>query len=163
MNKTICGDLVISAAMPSQQILAFAQCKVVFGNVVILNMFGRNLPPMNIEKICGNLRIENCQFLWQFEKLKEVEGDLVVKNSKISGFECLESVSKNLKLKNSSIVHLHELAMVGQNIVMDNSQIVHAPKLVTVQNVLQKNSSIIHLPSEFTCQNQICIKENEKN
>lgn len=144
-QKTLIQNVFVDASIGQTELQSLSKVNILVGNLHIKDVFSRKMPSLSISKLDGNLMIEDCKFLWKFPNLKNITGNIIIKNSFIAGFENLSNVMGDFKLKNSTIVHLHNLKKIGGNLVLDNSDIVHLLALEAInKNLYMQNSTIVH-------------------
>ena len=97
------------------------KCKTFHGDIFIENAESENIPCFEFETLNGNLYVENSNTVWGLNEIKNITGDLVIKNSDITWFNSLVEVGGNLVIENSEISWLNELNSVAKNIQIKNS------------------------------------------
>ena len=145
LQKTLIKNVFVDTNLTPEELIALSKYHILVGNLHIKGIFSRKMPNLSLSKLDGNLVIEDCKLLWKFPNLKNVTGNVVVKDSFITGFENLTNVMGDFKLRNSTIVHLHNLKNIGGNVVMDNSDLIHLLALESIgKNLFMQDSTIVH-------------------
>ena len=147
LQKTLIKNILIDQNIAPEEVVSFGKYHILVGNLHIKGIYSRRIPNIQLSKLDGNLVIEDSRLLWQFPNLKNVTGNVIVKDSYITGFENLTNIYGDFKAKNSTVVHIHNLKKVAGNVVLDNSDIIHALTLETIEkDLFLKDSTIVHAP-----------------
>ena len=144
-QKILIKNILIDPNLVLEEVKSLAKYHTLVGNLCLKGVLGKTLPSLEFLKIYGNLVIEDCNLLWNFPNLESVSGNVIVKNSQITGFEDLSKIQGDLKLKNSTIVHMHNLKTISGNLVMDNSNLIHPLSLESIgKEIFMQESEIVH-------------------
>ena len=147
LQKTLINNILIDQNTTLEEVVSLGKYHILVGNLHIKGIYSRKIPNIVLSKLDGNLVIEDSRLLWQFPNLKNIKGDVIVKNSYITGFENLTNIFGDFKIKGSTIVHMHNLKKIAGNVVLDNSDLIHALALETIgKDLFLKDSTIVHAP-----------------
>lgn len=147
LQKTLIKNILIDQNIAPEEVVSLGKYHILVGNLHIKGIYSRKIPNIQLSKLDGSLVIEDSRILWLFPNLKNVTGNVIVKNSYVTGFENLANVFGDFKAKNSTVVHMHNLKKVAGNVVLDNSDIIHALTLETIgKDLFLNDSTIIHAP-----------------
>ena len=147
LQKTLIKNILVDENTTPEEIVSLGKYHILVGNLHIKGIYSRKIPNIQLSKLDGSLVIEDSRLLWLFPNLKNVTGNVIVKNSYVTGFENLTNIFGDFKIKNSTIVHMHNLKKVAGSVILDNSELIHALALETIEKGLfLSNSTIIHAP-----------------
>ena len=135
------------------------------GDIHFTNAISEDIPYFYLNRVNGNVVIENCDSGWMLLHLSEITGNLIIKNSDIAWNGDLDKIGGDLIINDSRLMYMNTLSDIDGNLIIKNSDIDGLIGLLNIgENVVLDEARVFGLLRLWNvgknfkvCDSDICI------